>query len=52
MIREASNEEIIPGEPIKLQLTEQEKEDIIAFLHMLTDEEFITNEEFSDPFGD
>jgi cytochrome c peroxidase len=31
-------------------LTEQEKEDILAFLHMLTDEEFITNPQFSNPF--
>lgn len=33
-----------------LSLTEQEKSDIIAFLKTLTDEEFLTNPDFSDPF--
>ncbi len=33
-----------------LLLTEQEKKDIILFLKMLTDEDFITNKEFSNPF--
>lgn len=32
-----------------LQLTKQEKEDIISFLKMLTDHQFINNLEFSDP---
>ncbi|MCP4522087.1 MAG: cytochrome-c peroxidase [Cytophagales bacterium] len=32
-----------------LELTEQEKEDIIAFLHTLTDKEFIENPAFADP---
>ena len=50
LIKEASNEEVIPNEPVKLHLTEQEKSDIIAFLHMLTDIDFVTNENFSDPF--
>lgn len=36
--------------PVKLGLTQEEKEAIIAFLHTLTDEIFITNEDFSDPF--
>ncbi|MEP3389588.1 MAG: cytochrome c peroxidase [Reichenbachiella sp.] len=36
--------------PVKLGLSEEEKEAIIAFLHTLTDETFITNEDFSDPF--
>ena len=52
LIREASNEVIVPGEPIKLHLTEQEKQDILAFLHMLTDENFINDEAFSDPFDE
>ena len=51
LILEASNEEIVPGEPVKLHLTAQEKEDIIAFLHTLTDETFTSNEKFSDPFN-
>jgi len=31
------------------RLTKQEKDDIVAFLHMLTDSSFISNPEFSDP---
>lgn len=34
---------------IGLKLTQREKEDIINFLHTLTDEDFISNPEFSDP---
>jgi len=34
---------------IGLNLTENEKDDIITFLHALTDTEFINNPEFSDP---
>ena len=33
-----------------LGLTLEEKEDIIAFLHLLTDEEFLNNEQLSNPF--
>ena len=33
-----------------VHLTEKEKEDIIAFLHTLTDSSFITNPAFSNPF--
>ena len=33
-----------------VHLNEKEKEDIIAFLHTLTDSSFITNPEFSNPF--
>lgn len=50
LVLEGSNEPIVPGEPIKLHLTEQEKEDIIVFLNMLTDESFITNNALSNPF--
>jgi cytochrome c peroxidase len=50
LILEASNKNIIPGEQIKLHLTSQEKEAIIAFLNTLTDEKFITDPAFSDPF--
>jgi cytochrome c peroxidase len=32
-----------------LDLSQEEIADIVAFLHTLTDEEFLTNEEFSDP---
>lgn len=34
-----------------LGLTTQEKEDIIAFMHTLTDDEFLTNKKFSNPFN-
>lgn len=50
LIIEASNEMPVQGEPIKLHLTEDEKEAILAFLHMLTDSTFITDERFSNPF--
>ncbi|MDW7691010.1 cytochrome c peroxidase [Flammeovirgaceae bacterium SG7u.111] len=50
LIIEASNEKVFPNEPIKLHLAQEEKEAILAFLHMLTDETFITNERFSNPF--
>lgn len=33
-----------------IKLTEQEKADIVAFLKTLTDEQFLTNPAFSDPF--
>lgn len=32
-------------------LTDQEREDLLAFLHSLTDEEFISDPRFSDPFA-
>jgi len=38
------------GNGHSLDLTEQEKTDIIAFLHLLTDSSFITNKQFSNPF--
>ena len=33
-------------------MSEQEKQDIIAFLHALTDEDLLTNPAYSDPFAD
>jgi cytochrome c peroxidase len=35
-----------------LVLTEQERADLLAFLEALTDESFVTNPRFSDPFSD
>lgn len=35
---------------VSLNLTKQEKNDLLAFLNMLTDSGFITNKNFSDPF--
>lgn len=50
LIIEGSNENQAPGERPQLFLTAQEKTDILAFLQMLTDEEFISNPKFSNPF--
>lgn len=50
LITAASNDFITdPNRDINLFLTDQEKQDIIAFLEMLTDEDFITNPKFSEP---
>lgn len=51
LILEASNELPDGGDAVKLYLGEEEKKAIIAFLHTLTDEDFITNPEFSNPFN-
>ncbi|MEM9598737.1 MAG: MbnH family di-heme enzyme, partial [Acidobacteriota bacterium] len=37
----------VPGFP----MSEQEKQDLLAFLHALTDESFLTDPRFADPFG-
>jgi cytochrome c peroxidase len=50
LIIEASNETSESGDPVKLFLSEQEKKDIVAFLHLLTDSTFIMDSRFSDPF--
>jgi cytochrome c peroxidase len=50
LIIEGGNENQAPGERPQLFLTEKEKEDILAFLQMLTDEKFINNPQFSNPF--
>ena len=47
VLRNTSNE--VNGASLKLSLNE--KNDIIAFLHMLTDSAFISNPEFSNPFN-
>lgn len=50
LIKAGSNDFITdPNGEIRLALTDQEKKDIITFLKMLTDEEFITNPAFSEP---
>jgi cytochrome c peroxidase len=51
LILEATNELFPPAGQVKLGLTAQEKQDIIAFLKTLTDEKFITNPAFSNPFS-
>lgn len=38
------------GDVLKLRLTQEEKEALVAFLHTLTDESILTDEKFSDPF--
>jgi len=52
LIREASNEVLSSEYTVKLYLTEMEKKAILAFLATLTDEDFITDERFSDPFAE
>jgi cytochrome c peroxidase len=49
LIVEGSNEPVDVHDEIRLHLTEKEKEDVIAFLHMLTDESFLNNPDFSNP---
>jgi cytochrome c peroxidase len=50
LIQEAGNEDRPPSDQISLNLTADERTAIIAFLHTLTDEEFVTDPQFSDPF--
>lgn len=38
------------GEPLKMNFTEDEKAALVAFLHTLTDYEFIQDERYADPF--
>lgn len=49
LILEASNRSIDAKESVGLSLSEDEVEAIIAFLHTLTDEGFLSNARFSDP---
>lgn len=51
LILEASNELPDGSDAVKLHLSEDEKKAIIAFLHTLTDQQFISNPKFSDPFN-
>ena len=48
---EADNKGAAAAGRISLHLTAGEKESIIAFLHTLTDRDFVTAERFSDPFA-
>ncbi len=50
LIVEADNIEKGVEQDISLNLSAVEKDAIIAFLHTLTDQEFLNNEKFSDPF--
>lgn len=38
------------GDPIQFNFTQEEKDALIAFLHTLTDDEFLVDPKFSDPF--
>ncbi|MGB1254039.1 MAG: cytochrome-c peroxidase, partial [Candidatus Promineifilaceae bacterium] len=38
------------GQPRRLNLNQQDRDDIVAFLNTLTDQTFLTNPKFSDPF--
>ena len=40
------------GNPVKMNFTEFERQALVAFLHTLTDETYLADEKFSDPFLD
>jgi cytochrome c peroxidase len=40
----------VGGIPVRMNLTEEEKAALVAFLHTLTDEVLITHEKYADPF--
>jgi len=50
LIMEADNLQKDSGDRISLNLNDGERAAVIAFLHTLTDEEFVTAERFSSPF--
>jgi len=50
LILEASNADTLAAGRVSLDLDEEERAAVIAFLHTLTDEAFVTDERFSDPF--
>ncbi|HEU0224207.1 MAG TPA: cytochrome c peroxidase [Steroidobacteraceae bacterium] len=50
LIVEASNVDGASPSGISLQLSEEEQAAVVAFLHTLTDPDFLTAERFSDPF--
>ncbi len=52
LILEADNEKADPTQALGLQLTRDEVTAIIAFLHTLTDQTFLTDPRFSNPFDE
>ncbi|GLX79738.1 di-heme enzyme [Thalassotalea insulae] len=52
LIAEADNSPKAQQDHISLNLTPDEEKAIIAFLHTLTDESFLTNKQFSNPFNE
>ena len=50
LILEASNLDVTLGGSVSLSLSDEETAAVIAFLHTLTDEDFVTDERFSSPF--
>jgi cytochrome c peroxidase len=50
LIMEANNTKIAEGNSIGLSLNPEERRAIITFLHTLTDEDFVQEEKFSNPF--
>lgn len=48
--RNLSSELKSSGEPKRFNFNEEEKQALVDFLHTLTDEEFITNEKYANPF--
>ena len=43
--------QVPPVEPVRLNLTDQQIGDIVAFLNTLTDNTFVSDQKFSDPFN-
>jgi cytochrome c peroxidase len=50
LILEASNQDTVSEGRVSLNLSAEETSAVIAFLHTLTDEDFVTDERYSDPF--
>jgi cytochrome c peroxidase len=40
------------GDPWRLQLNDEEQEALVAFLHTLTDNSFVSDDRFSNPFSE
>jgi cytochrome c peroxidase len=51
LIAEASNRGAEPATRLSLELSHEEQAAIIAFLHTLTDRDFVSADRFSDPFA-
>jgi len=50
LILEASNLDVAGDVSVSLNLSQEESAAVVAFLHTLTDEQFVTDERFSNPF--
>ena len=46
-----TEETMMGGTPVQLGLSEEDVSNLVAFLHTLNDDEFLTSEKFSNPFN-